>query len=60
MSKYEAACFVGDNQAINRVPSRFYQSEESRRIFGLACSPIFHRKDVYHIIDNYQIDHIHW
>ena len=20
---------------------------------------IFHRKDVYHIIDNYQIDHIH-
>ena len=33
MSKYEAVLFVGDNQA---SLSRFF---ESRRIFGLTCSP---------------------
>ena len=39
MSKYDAVYFVGDNQAINGVKSRFFQNEELSRIFGLACSP---------------------
>ena len=39
MSKYEAVYFVGDNQAINCVRVDSSKNEESRRIFGLACSP---------------------
>ena len=37
MSKYEAVYFVGDNRV-----RRFFQNKESRRIFGLACSPNKH------------------
>ena len=35
MSKYDEFYFVGDNQM---SPSRFFKNEESRRIFGPACS----------------------